>query len=288
MSTLIKAIAKSRNKEKSDSSILIKKERVPAAKEKPQGRSQHTGTVKPIKGIEDRKVEVSYSKTQVQVHDPEKLKNNQIFSIFDDVEATNEMKLLRTKILKKMKVVNGNSLMITSANSYEGKTFTSINLGISIAKEFNRTVLIVDADLRKPNSKHCAFSQDFFELSVEKGLSDFLTGDADIPDILINPGIAKLTLIPSGLPMDNAPELLNSSRMQTMMEELTKRYPDRFVIIDTPPMSQYADAIILSRFVDGVLIVVETEKTSNEDLKKMVNDLKGANILGTLLNKSKR
>ena len=287
MSTLIKALAKSRNKEKSDSSRLINKGRIPVSKGKGPERSPKVKTTKPIKSEENRKVEVSYSKTQVQEHDLEKLKDNQIFSIFDDVEATNEMKLLRTKILKKMKVISGNSLMVTSANSYEGKTFTSINLGISIAKEFDRTVLIVDADLRKPNNKHCAFSQDFFELRVNKGLSDFLSGDADIPDILINPGIAKLTLIPSGLPVDNAPELLNSSRMQTMMEELTKRYPDRFVIIDTPPMSQYADAIILSRFVDGVLVVVETEKTSNDALKKMVNDLKGANILGTLLNKNK-
>ena len=279
MSTLIKALQKSRTNGKSDSGLLLKKK---------ESAEKTIKEVKQSKTPENRKINVSYSKTQIQAHDLQKLKNNNIFSIFDDITATNEIKLLRTKILKKMKPINGNSLMVTSANSYEGKTFTSINLGVSIAKEFDRTVLIVDADLRKPNDRHRVFSQDFFELDVKKGLSDFLIGNAEIPEILINPGISKLTILPSGRPVDNAPELLNSSRMQMMMTELTKRYPDRFVIIDTPPMMQYADAIILSRFVDGVLVIVETEKTSSDDLKTVISNLKDATIVGTLLNKAKR
>ena len=280
MSTLIKALAKARTKEKTGSSLLLNKEHLKdtAAKAK---------VVKPKKNYENKKAEISYSKTQVQANDPKKLINNKIFSILDNITANNELKMLRTKILKKMKSINGNSLMVTSANTYEGKTFTSINLGVSIAKEFDRTVLIVDADLRKPNDRHCGFSTDFFDLNVSKGLSDFLTGNTEIPEILINPGIPKLTLIPSGRPVDNAPELLNSERMLTMMTEIKKRYPERFVIIDTPPMKQYTDAIILSRFVDGVLIVVETEKTSSDDLKKIVDNLKDATIVGILLNKAK-
>ena len=284
MSTLIKALEKARTEEKSGTGLLFKEPKATGPKTK---SVKSVKTAKPQKDADERKVKVSYSKTQVQTHDPERLKNNNIFSVFDDITATNEIKLLRTKILKKMKPINGNSLLVTSANSFEGKTFTSINLGVSIAKEFDRTVLIVDADLRKPNDRHRVFSQDFFELRVEKGLSDFLIGEAEIPEIMINPGISKLTLLPSGRPVDNAPELLNSARMQRMMEEITKRYPDRFVIIDTPPMMQYADAIILSRFVDGVLIVVETERTSSDELKSVVANLRDATIVGTLLNKSK-
>jgi protein-tyrosine kinase len=195
---------------------------------------------------------------------------------------------LRTQVLKKLNAISGNSILVTSANPYEGKTFTTINLGVSIAKEFNRTVLIIDADLRKPTKRHTAFATDFFTIDVDVGLTDYLKGEADIPDILINPGISKLTLIPSGAPVYNAPELINSSRMEEMMSEIKGRYAsDRLVIVDGPAMLPFPDATILSRYVDGVLPVIEIEKTSTEDLKKMMDCLKGVQVLGTVLNKNK-
>ncbi len=243
--------------------------------------------LKDVKTTPEREIKISYSKTKVQAMDPEKLKNNKIFSMFDDIETTDQIKILRTQVLKKLKAIGGNSILVTSANPYEGKTFTSINLGVSIAKEFNRTVLIIDADLRKPTRRHTAFSTEFFTLDVEVGLTDYLKGEADIPDILINPGINKLTLIPSGRPVFNAPELLNSSRMEEMMEEIKSRYSsDRLVIVDGPAMLPFPSSI-LSRYVDGVLPVVEIEKTSTDDLKKMMDGLKGTPVLGTVLNKSR-
>ncbi|MCB2146379.1 MAG: AAA family ATPase [Deltaproteobacteria bacterium] len=233
-------------------------------------------------------VRVRYSKTKVQVNDPEKLRNNKIFSVFDEMEMTDQIKILQTQILKKLKSIGGNTILVTSANPYEGKTFTSINLGVSIAKEFDRTVLIIDADLRKPTKKHTAFSTEFFSLNVEKGLADYLMGEVEIPDILINPGIAKLTLIPGGRPVVNAPELLNSLRMEEMMVEIKSRYSsDRLVIVDGPAILPFPDATILSRYVDGVLPVVEVERTSKEDLKKMMDRLNGTRVLGTVLNKNR-
>ena len=235
-----------------------------------------------------RDISIRYSKTKVQVNDLEKLRNNKIFSVFDEMETTDQIKILRTQVLKKLKAIGGNTILVTSANPYEGKTFTSINLGVSIAKEFDRTVLIIDADLRKPTKKHTAFSTEFFSLNVEKGLTDYLMGECEIPDILINPGIAKLTLIPSGKPVYNAPELLNSLRMEEMMAEIKSRYSsDRLVIVDGPAMLPFPDAVILSRYVDGVLPVVEVEKTSTEDLKKMMDRLKGTQVFGTVLNKNR-
>jgi protein-tyrosine kinase len=235
-----------------------------------------------------KKVRVNYSRTQVQINDPEVLRNNRIFSVFDDIETTDQIKILRTQILRKLKAIGGNSILVTSANPYEGKTFTSINLGVSIAKEFDRTVLIIDADIRKPTQKHTSFSTEFFSLKVEYGLTDYLEGDADISDILINPGIDKLTLIPGGVPVDNSPELLNSGRMEEMMREIKSRYPsDRVVIVDGPAILPFTDALILSRYVDGVVPVIESEKTSSEDLKKMMLRLKEVNVLGVVLNKNK-
>lgn len=235
-----------------------------------------------------KKVRVNYSRTKVQINDPQILRNNKIFSVFDDLEATDQIKILRTQVLRKLKAIGGNSILITSANPYEGKTFTSINLGASIAKEFDRTVLIIDADIRKPTQEHTSFSTEFFSLQVEKGLTDYLEGDADISDILINPGLDKLTLIPGGEPVGNSPELLNSGRMEEMMLEIKSRYPtDRVVIVDGPALLPFPDAIILSRYVDGVIPVIEAEKTSSDDLKKMMLRLKEVHVLGTVLNKNR-
>ncbi len=243
--------------------------------------------VKEQKASRDQGVSIRYSKTKVQVNDPERLRDKKIFSIFDNIETTEQIKILRTQVMRKLKEIGGNSLLVTSANPYEGKTFTSINLGVSIAKEFNRTVLIIDADLRKPTDKHTAFSTDFFSLNVEKGLTDYLAGECDIPDILINPGIDKVTLIPGGNPVYNSPELLNSSRMEEMMMEIKSRYSSRLVILDGPAVLPFPDAVILSRFVDGVLPVVEVERTSTEDVKKMMERLKDSRVIGTVLNKNK-
>jgi non-specific protein-tyrosine kinase len=244
--------------------------------------------VKGVKATSGPDIQIHYSRTKVQTVDPEKLKNNRIFSIFDEIETTDQINILRTQVLKRLKEIGGNTILVTSANPYEGKTFTSINLGVSIAKEFSRTVLIIDADLRKPTKHHTSFSTEFFTLDVEVGLTDYLKGEADIPDILINPGISRLTLIPSGEPVTNAPELLSSIRMEKMMSDIKSRYAsDRLVIVDGPAMLPFPDTLILSRYVDGVLPVVELERTPVKQLKKMMDGLKDTLIIGTVLNKNK-
>jgi non-specific protein-tyrosine kinase len=236
--------------------------------------------------VKSREIRVRYSTTRVQKNDPQMLKERKIFTLFDNFSTTNQIKFIRTQILKKMKALGGNSLLITSANPYEGKTTTSINLGVSIARELDRTVLIIDADLVSPTKKHRVFCKDFFNLRVKKGLSDFLKGNANIGDIFINPGIDKLTIIPSGESLPNSSELLNSGKMELMMTEIKNRYPsDRFVIIDGPAFLKYPDAMIMSRYVEGVLIVIESEKTSASDLKEMSRSMDGIPIIGTVLNK---
>ncbi len=140
------------------------------------------------------KLDISYSKTKVQKIDNNVLKNGKIFSHFHDAEKIDQIKALRTQILNSLDKLHGNSFLVTSANPGEGKTFTSINLGISIAQEMQRTVLIVDCDLKDHSKKqHKQFAQDFFGLDITKGLTDYLLGDAEITDILLNPGIERLS-----------------------------------------------------------------------------------------------
>ena len=233
-------------------------------------------------------VDVTYCETKVLDIDSQRLKNNRIFSLFDDNPVTDQIKTLRTQILKNLKERGGNSVLVTSANAGEGKTFTAINLGVSIAQELDRTVLLVDADLRNPTFKHYDFAEDFFGVEVGKGLADYLTDSLEIPDLMLNPGIEKLTILPGGRILPNSSELLGSSKMEALVKELKSRYrKDRIIIFDSPALLVCTDPLVLSNFVDGVLLVVEEERTTDSDLKRVMELLADKPVFGTVLNKSK-
>lgn len=235
-----------------------------------------------------QEVKVTYSRTKVQAVPKKVLERNRIFSLFKDYRVTDEIENLRTQILSKLKEVNGNSLLVTSAHPGEGKTFTSINLGVSIAKQLDRTVLIVDTDLRNPWRSHFDFATDFFGVSPEKGLSDYLLGNAQLEDLFINPGIEKLTILPAGKPIPNSSELLGSDKMADLIVELKSRYgKERVVIFDSPALLAFTDPIVYSHLIDGVILVVEAERTAPNDIKRAINLLKDRPIFGTVLNKNK-
>ena len=231
-------------------------------------------------------IQVDYSTTKVLSIDQKVFKKNKILSFSHNNNFTDNIKILRTQILNKLREIGANSFLVTSANPYEGKTFTSINLGVSIAQEVDRTVVIVDADLRKPNKYHSDFSNDFFGFDVSKGLADYLLGEAKISDIMLNPSIHKLTIIPAGRSLPNSAELLNSPRMEELVNDLRNRYGnDRIIIFDCPALLQCSDTTVLSNYVEGILLIVEAEKTTRNQLKQVKDLLNGKMILGTLLNK---
>ena len=105
-------------------------------------------------------IDVSYSETKIKKIDDHVLKKGKVISLFHDIDKIDQIKTLRTQILNHLNEMNRNSLLVTSANPYEGKTFTAINLGVSIAQELDRTVLLVDADLRKHPRHHKDFATD--------------------------------------------------------------------------------------------------------------------------------
>ena len=191
------------------------------------------------------------------------------------------IKIMRTRILNLLEKTGGNSLLVTSPLPGEGKTLTAINLAISISHEIDRTTLLVDADLRSP------MINKYFGIPEGKGLSDYLRGKADIPDLLINPGIEKLTILPGGSPIPNSSELLGAPRMESLVAEMKKRYPDRFLIFDSSSLLTTADPLVFSRYIDGILLVVEAEKTPKADIEKAREMLKDKPVLGTVFNKEK-
>lgn len=233
-------------------------------------------------------IEIRYSDTKIKKIEEQRLKKGKVISLFHDTEKIDEIKTLRTQVLNQLNKVGGNSILITSSNPYEGKTFTAINLGVSIAQELDRTVLLVDADLRKHTKYHKDFANDFFGTDMNEGLSNYLLGQAEIPDLLVNPGIERLVLLPAGRSLPNSAELLGSPRMVRLVNDIKSRYSDdRVIIFDSSSLLTSADPLVLSRYVDGILLVVEHEKTTADQLKKSIELLKDKTVFGTIMNKSR-
>jgi protein-tyrosine kinase len=226
-------------------------------------------------------IKPEYTRTRVMQTDPDYLHRHRIVSILQDNRIADQIKILRTQVMDRMKSLGGNTLLVTSANSNEGKTLIALNLAISLSQEVGQTVLLVEADMRTSSIDH------FLGLSIGKGLSDVLTNKADIPETLINPGIDKLVILPAGRSITSSAELLGSPRMESIVNEMKIRYPDRFIIFDGPPMLSFADPLVFSRFIDGILLVVEAEKTSKKDIAKVMTLLKDKPVIGAIYNKAK-
>lgn len=172
--------------------------------------------------------------------------------------------------------------MVTSAMPGEGKTITSINLAISIAREVDQFALLVDTDMRNPSIHK------YLGIEVEKGLTDHLLHNVPVPDLLIKPGINKLSYLPAGDPIKGSTEILGSPKLQELIAEMKDRYPDRYVVFDCPDLLHAPDALVFSSYVDGIVFVVEAGQTSREHVQKAIGLLEGRNIIGVVLNKTEK
>jgi protein-tyrosine kinase len=224
---------------------------------------------------------VSYTLTRVAAVQKDRLRERRIIAGFEQGAFTDAYKILRTQVLQRLAEKGWNSLAITSPGMNEGKTVTAINLAISLAMEVTYTVLLVDADLRHP-SVH-----DYFGIDAEFGLSDYLTSDKPLSELLVHPqGIPRFVILPGGKPLVDSAEMLNSPKMVRLVEELKTRYPSRLVLFDLPPLLSAADALAFSPYVEAALIVIEEGKTQAEDVRRAVDLLDPEKVIGTVLNKS--
>jgi exopolysaccharide/PEP-CTERM locus tyrosine autokinase len=171
-----------------------------------------------------------------------------------------------------------NTIMVTSTAKAEGKSITAINLAITLAQDYDNTVLLVDADLRQPTIHK------YLNINNEIGLSDCLTKGAKISDALVKTGIGKLMVLPSGSNISNPVELLSSNMMTELIRELKNRYEDRYVIIDTPPILPFAEAHSIGQVVDGAILVIREGIASSNHIKDVLRLLKGVNIFGIVYN----
>jgi exopolysaccharide/PEP-CTERM locus tyrosine autokinase len=178
-------------------------------------------------------------------------------------------------------VAHGNLIMVTSALSGEGKSFTAINLAMSMAAEMDYTVMLVDADVARPSVPR------MLGFAPGPGLLDILEASADMASVLLKTNIDKLTILPSGTPHPKATELLASDAMRQLLDDIATRYPDRIIIFDSPPLLLTTEARVLASHMGQIIMVVQADKTLQGDVQHALSTIESCPIRLMLLNQAR-
>lgn len=194
-------------------------------------------------------------------------------------QLSETFRVLRTRILHPL---DGRkpprTILVTSTAPGEGKSFTSANLAISLARGLDQYSLLIDCDMRRPTLAG------LLGQTISPGLSDYLQSGQDLSMLIKKTSIEKLSLLASGLPPVNPSELLGSTLMYDLVEELSSRYEDRFIIFDSPPIQAASETAVLARQVDGVVVVVRWGGSTRDQVLKLVNNIGKDKILGVVFN----
>ena len=267
MSKIKKALEKLKSQElESNVAIEEKKEELQSKKIKEENKKEKISK------------KIIYTKTQIRKVSFDKLRENKIFTVFEDDPIADQFKILRTRILNITRQNGYKTIQVSSFGINEGKSLISANLAVAMAKETRQTTLLVDLDFRGPSIEK------LFCLGKVKGLKDFFENKASLEELFINPGIPKLTILPAGGTIVNAPEILGSPIMEDLVNELKNRYPDRYIIFDTPGMAVFPDALILSEYVDSIILVARSGVTPTDAIEEVMEVVPKEKLIGIVLN----
>jgi capsular exopolysaccharide synthesis family protein len=190
--------------------------------------------------------------------------------------AAEQYRTLRTRIVLNENGEPRRVLLVTSPGEGDGKSVTSANLALTMAQEFNRRIVLVDGDLRRPGV------HELFGLSPTPGLADVLAGNVALDDALVDLPDFNLSVLPAGLTPERPAELLGSIAMRRMLDALRTRF-DR-VLVDMPPVIPLADVGVLAPQVDGALLVVRAGATKRPEIERALSVFDANRIVGLVLN----
>jgi protein-tyrosine kinase len=200
-------------------------------------------------------------------------------------QLADEFRIVKRPIVRNAlgsaKVRNGNLVMVASALPGEGKTFTAINLAMSIAMELGTTVVLVDGDVAHPDLPNI--------LGVRKspGVLELLTrDDLQISDVLVKTNIDNLSIIPAGAQQQRATELLASEQMAAFLRELSNGYPDRIIVFDSPPLLPTTEARVLASHMGQIVMVVAADSTKQNTVNLALETIEQCEVVLMLLNKA--
>jgi protein-tyrosine kinase len=252
----------------------LKKARVSRCDSQPESMTTAhivTPDGKPVTGTSQTKT-INYSEFAVKKH-------KIITPYFENIALIEYFKLLRTKLLSERHISDDRTILVTSTLRNEGKTFVTLNLAVTVAREVDQTVLVVDTNNNNPSTLRA------FGIRAEKGLTDYLLDGIPLSEVLICPGIEKLIILPFGRHVENSAELLRSKKMGKLVEEMKYRYSGRYLFFDAPAVLSSVDTIVLSKHIDKTLFVIEAGRTAPEQVSEALDLLGEEKILGTILNK---
>lgn len=218
-------------------------------------------------------------KYQPVAMDPAVLELNRILPRITDRAAQRAFKILRTRVLHRMEANHWHSLAVTGIVPGEGKTLNAVNLAMALAQDLHTWVFLVDLDLQRPQVARS------IGIDVQRGLGDYLLGEATLEEIVYDPGWSRLAVIPNSRPLTS--EHLTSQAMLDLMAALEREAPRRIVIYDMPPVLASDDVLAFAPQVDGMLLVVSEGMTQRRDLEKAGELLAEMNLLGVVLNRSR-
>ena len=202
-------------------------------------------------------------------------------------QIASEFRVIKRPLIANVKGKSGtaiqrpNLIMVTSAMPGEGKSFTALNLAMSVAMELDNTVLLVDGDVAQPSLSR------MLELPPSKGLIEVLSDSRlALQDVLLKTNVDKLTILPAGSPHERNTELLASEGMNSLLDEIAQRYSDRIVIFDSPPLLATTESPVLANHMGQIVVVVEAMKTTHAKMLKALSTIEACPVVMMVLNKS--
>ena len=168
-------------------------------------------------------------------------------------------------------------ILVTSTVPQEGKSTITMNLASSIAQEMHKKVIVIDADLRNPSIYPTKFAN-------KKGLSDYLSDETPISEVLKSFNGERYVVIPAGAPSHKAAELIGSNKMKDLIKALRDMDQETFILIDSPPILATSEPLMLSEWVDGVILVVMANHAARGSIKKAFGAIDSKKILGIVFN----
>lgn len=187
-----------------------------------------------------------------------------------------QYRVLCTRISQLVQNKSSYTLAITSSVKGEGKSFTSINLAITMAKDFDENVLLIEGDLKNPTI------HDYLKRSPGFGLSDVIEGRIEMDAASIKLFEGKLTVLFAGKKIGNPSRLISSPKMEEMLNTARGLY--KYIIIDAPPVLPLVDMNIYSNFVDGILLIIQAGKTPKSMVRRALSTIPSEKVIGAVLN----
>jgi protein-tyrosine kinase len=224
--------------------------------------------------------EIEYQNTQVVKLDSSHLEKNRILSHLKKDIHSGVFDSLRTQVLQKMEDNNWRTIAVVSPTPESGKTLVSINLSISISNQPNRTAILVDFDLRRPKVAT------YLGIHTEKSVTDYLAGEAQLQEVMFNPGIPGLVVMPTMRAISKSAEMLASRKVKGLVEDLRTKYESRIVIFDLPPVLNTDDALVILPHIDCILLVVANGMSTQAEIEETLHHLPREKLLGVVLNKA--